>query len=520
MKVSKLNLNLEAVFLIIFVAVFLWFGIGTLFDHKISHDFPYGYLASDAFLHQTTAQAIKEQGDYKLHPSYAVGGAKDVIGMNPPLLNHLAAVLSYLTGIEVYDVIYFLVYIFALFAILVLYLIIRKYNKNIALLAIPLTLLILSKKFYSGITWGQWDFYPGTLFLLGTVWVITNSDLKNSFFLLSGLLAAALMVHPPDFIWAIGFIGFYLLIRLVLRRFDLKEAVKIGLATIGSVIISFYFFVIFLFVWYPERKTELFKISLGLPNPGYPVVSLTEFGIILYVILMGVAISILLLVKLFNRLEKKQTVLISSVYFLIAGFLVYIGFDKALQLRFNWPIFLALFFGITVFYVTSLIKKYRPIVSFIVALLFLAYFATAYIDKISTQGIMDPYHWQQLMWIKDNADKDAKIFYVYGDMFYQSALLYNSERVSYIVEPNSYAEALNNQTINRFYRAYTASHSSGSYPYRISFTQFGHHALEPEYKKSDNRDICTFDYYVIDIIPQASRQPALIQYNQAIGEQL
>ena len=61
--VVKIKLDLEKIILLVFFAVIIYLGPGVLFDHSISHDFPFAYGASDAFQHQTRAEAIKDIGN-------------------------------------------------------------------------------------------------------------------------------------------------------------------------------------------------------------------------------------------------------------------------------------------------------------------------------------------------------------------------------------------------------------------------------------------------------------------------
>ena len=143
--------HLEYGFLIIFVSVFLLLGLSNMWSKELSHDFPYAYLASDSFLHHSVAQYMKEQGQVKYSPPYEIGGFKGVLESHPLLLPELSVVFSFTSGLEVYDTIYFVVILSVLLCILVVYLIIRNFNKNIALLSLPITLLVFSGLFNMGL---------------------------------------------------------------------------------------------------------------------------------------------------------------------------------------------------------------------------------------------------------------------------------------------------------------------------------------------------------------------------------
>jgi len=131
------KIDLDKIILLIFFVIILFVGPGVLFDHKIKHDFPFAYGASDAFQHQIRAEAIKDAGNFRYEATYISKGLENVVGRYPPVIYHLAVIWSYAAGIEAYDSIYFIVVFFAVIAGFVMYFIIRNFNKTVALLSIP-----------------------------------------------------------------------------------------------------------------------------------------------------------------------------------------------------------------------------------------------------------------------------------------------------------------------------------------------------------------------------------------------
>ena len=115
---------MEKIFLMLFFGIFLYAGYAILSGERLQHDFPYGYLASDAFQHQIRAESIKDAGNYRNEASYIVMGIKDAVGYYPPVLYHLSVILSHLSGLEVYDTFYFIVFLFAAIASMLTYIII------------------------------------------------------------------------------------------------------------------------------------------------------------------------------------------------------------------------------------------------------------------------------------------------------------------------------------------------------------------------------------------------------------
>src|SRR3989344_3293404 len=129
--------NFELIVLVIVVCLALFVSIGAVWDSKIAHDFPFGYSASDAFQHQIRAESIKDMGNYQKEAAYIAKGFDDVVGFYPPLIYHLAISLSAVSGLQTYDIIFFIVFAAAVLSIVMMYFIIRKFNKSVALLSLP-----------------------------------------------------------------------------------------------------------------------------------------------------------------------------------------------------------------------------------------------------------------------------------------------------------------------------------------------------------------------------------------------
>src|SRR3989338_6928852 len=140
-----------------------------------------------------------------------------------------------------------------------------------------------------------------------------------------------------------------------------------------------------------------------------------------------------------------------------------------------------------------------------------------YLNRATSQGIMDPFHWEALKWISDNAETDAIIYFFYGDIYSQDALLRNSKRVHYQVDPNDFIKAINERKIKKGYITELPGDSGGGIAYRTSFFKFEDYfkTVPIEYDLGP-KNICNFDYYVFD---KASVQQALAQYNLLIANE-
>src|SRR3989344_5410508 len=125
------KLNLELILLLIFIPVFLHISIANSWDNKLSHPFPYSYMASDAFFHEASAQYMKETGRIKYSAPYIYGGHENVYEQHPVFLFELSSTFSIMSGLEVYDSILLISVFAALMMILISYAIIRQANQNI-----------------------------------------------------------------------------------------------------------------------------------------------------------------------------------------------------------------------------------------------------------------------------------------------------------------------------------------------------------------------------------------------------
>ena len=138
-------------------------------------------------------------------------------------------------------------------------------------------------------------------------------------------------------------------------------------------------------------------------------------------------------------------------------------------------------------------------------------------SKLETNGIMDQYHWEVFRWIEKNTEKSSRIYFFYGDIYSQDAVLRNSKRSHFLVIPEDYIEAINKREIRRFFDTEVPGDGGGGAPYRKSFFSFAFKLDEMSAELSGKKDICSFDYYVFD---RSSRQPVLAQYNLLIASEL
>jgi len=521
----KFKFDLEKIYLIVFFFFLLWAGVANLWDYKVAHDFPFSYMASDTFQHQIRAESIKQMGNYRYEAPYIAGGFKDAIGFYPPIMYHLDVIMSYASGLEVYDISYLLVFIILGFATLTFYLIIRKLNKHIAMLSLPLALLLFSKGPgigpYALITWGSWPLIFGQFFLICFFWYFSNHDLKHSWIFLAIFTSAIALQHQSELLFVAAFLVIVLIVWVIKKELNLKKVKQILIGGAVSIIISIYYLIIFKFTLARSQTIKLFDVVRTTSTD--QTLYLSNFGLILLFIIAGMVLSLFIIKKKFSM------AILTSLFMFAVGFGNYIGLERhAFKTRCLWPIYLSLFMGISLYYLLKIvIKKWKTAYSLAIAIPLILTISGIIIvpliphsERFTSAGVMDPYHWQVFTWVKDNTDEDAKVLFLYGDIYSQNAMLRNTFRVPYMVDTSPYVSALTNRTIKRRMRIeLLGDHHGVYYAYRKSLFSYGYHAEEMgnAYFYNTDRDICDFDYIIVD---KVSRQEALAQYNILIANEL
>lgn len=497
----------ELVYVLFIVALFLWSGLGGVWDHKIMHDFPYGYLATDSFQHQTRAQWIKDVGDYRYEAPYYSGGHQDIVGFYPPMLNHLSVILSHATGLEVYDAIYFLVFFFASLGIILMYLLLRYFNKALAIVAIPFVLFILAiKGSWVGFFWGHWPSTIGDSFLLSVCFAFSKINVKNSKYLLALTLVGSAFGHTSSTVLAFFFILIYYCINLLFKKFDFNELKELLFGVIIFLILSSYFLFIFQGTWMHAQPYK-FQIVTSF-DAGGGFVQLIDFGVFYYFIIVGVLLS------LFYIKKSNNFVFLVGLVMLILGLTNYVGFGfRAFNLRFYWPIFLSVFMGLPIYYIIKRFKSILP--SFVIGVFLSFILINFYVNKFEdSEGLMNANLWDMINWIKNNIEKNENLLYFYGDYYDQFAHIGNTNRLATRIEFEDYFASLRDQKVKRYYMAWLFNEHGSGLPYKKSLLSFGYRDEEDKRTQGPLKiDVCEFKYFVID---KVSRIKSAADFNNVL----
>lgn len=522
------KIDLEKIILAAFFTLILLLGPGALLDHKIKHDFPFAYSASDAFQHQVRAEAIKDTGNFRYEAAYISKGLENVVGRYPPALYHIAVIISYASGIETYDSIYFAVAFFAIMASLVMYFIIREFNKAVAMLSLPLTMIIFSHPAAIGFLWGHWPSVLAQSFLILFFWSVMRMDLNKSFLIMALLLSAVALAHTSELVFAFIFLALFFGAKLSAKKLSKNDIKTLSLSLIIFSIISFYYLVIFYNTWMSGDTYSFVVEQVWAGNPGFYIAG---FGLLLIPMIFGMLFSL-------SKLKELHVSVILAFAMLLSGFLNYIGFGlRSFQIRFFWPIYLSVFLGFGVYILLKFItKKWNFVYTTAVFILLVVSFSgfvnfpvlkqtssqiipyMPHLNRDTSQGIMNPFHWEVLGWLSKNTEKNATVYFFYGDIYSQDALLRNSKRTHYLVEPEDFIKTLQERKIKRDYITEFPGDSGGGLSYRTSFFGFESYSeTEPQAFYYGPRDICDYDYLVFD---RVSGQQVLAQYNILIAQEL
>jgi len=165
------------------------------------------------------------------------------------------------------------------------------------------------------------------------------------------------------------------------------------------------------------------------------------------------------------------------------------------------------------------IKNLRTSITVIISLAIILLMASYnYQSTGQIDGLMNPYTWQTLGWLKDNAEDNAKLFFFYGDSYDQDGSLGNTHKRNTRVEISELSSVLQNKTFNRYTQTKELIESGTMLPYKKGLISYGLHLKDDKnITGRKERDICSFDYYIFD---RFGRYPVLVQFNQLVANTL
>jgi len=505
----------------------LFIGPGAYLDHHLAHDVPYGYGASDAFQHQTRAQAIKDAGHFRFDPAYISKSLEGIEGRYPPVLYHSAIGLSVASGLAVYDAIYILVLLCCVVACIAMYVLIRTYHKTIGLLSLPPMLLLFYFPASIGLYWGHWPSILAQAFLVLFFWAVSKTTHERSYALIGGSLSIIALTHTSEAVFAGVFLACFFITSILAKTLSKDQVKNIALGIGLALMFASYYLVIFMNTWAKAQPYQFSIQSAWVGNPGFYLFS---FGLLLIPLLIGLIIAV-------SKVSQPPIATIAGLAMLGAGFLNYAGFDvRAFQLRFFWPLYLAIFFGIGLYFLLKpLALKAGSIVN-VCALALIALSVSGLISwpvisqtedysipsipyvKSYGQGMMDAYHWQAFIWLSENTPPHSQIYFFYGDIYGNDALLRNTKRVHAQADPQGFVQKIQERNITPLFLSEIPGDNGGILAKRTGAFSFTDAVSEvPLEYFFGEKNICDFDYFVFD---RQSGQQVLAQYNMLLASKI
>ena len=353
-------------------------------------------------------------------------------------------------------------------------------------------------------------------------------DMKHGYILAALSLSATALTHTSETIFAFIFLALFFAIKLIVKNLNKNDIKNIVLALAIFLVVSFYYLIIFQNTWAQGQPYSFAVQPVWEGNPGFYIAG---FGLLLIPIILGFVFSI-------PKLKTLDVSIILGLAMLISGFLNYIGFQlRSFQIRFFWPIYLSVFMGFGLYVLLKfIVKKCNFAYTSAIFILLLILLAGAvklpmlkqtdmqvipsipYLNMATSQGIMDQYHWKALKWLSENTEQESKIYFFYGDIYGQDALLRNSKRFHYQVDPDDFVKSIQDRKIKKSYISELPGDTGGGITIRKDLFNFesATESLPTEYFLGP-KGICTFNYLVFD---KVSRQQVLAQYNVLIASEM
>lgn len=510
MNFSSESKTWEYLALFALLATLLWMGPANIWDQNIDHDHPYGYYAQDAFIFMSYQYYLEESGSWAHLAPYLARGHHDVIQGQPSVLEILSVLLAQTTGFSFATTTYAIVMLLVFLAALCFYLIIKQFSPKVALLSLPLNVLLFSNIFVSAFTWGNWPFFAGSAMLVLFFWCLNRSNERWVPALGALAMAAVAFGHTSEYIFIVPVLGVMLLIDIASKSFRLQAWKRIAGMAFASVLIAAYYLIIFKGTFLHDYQPQyLTPESTGLSA----FVSVTTPGILLAVVVAVGAVLGAIMVR-------KHRVLQISLFMLLLGFTNYVGTGKrGLETRYLWPIYLSVFFGLLIYSILTNVRKQNlsPRACAIISIVLTVALGSHYYTDVSGAGLLSREGWQGMEWIAHETPPNASALYVYGDAYGQAAVLFNVRRNTDVILVEDYVAMAQSGQLRRTVQTERVFDRTGDITYRTGPLTFGHYVNTPDFAARGPRDLCGFDYYVLD---KVSRISGAAQFNTMIAESL
>jgi len=485
----------EYFYLLAFITLFLYIGLSDTMGRRLNNDYPVGLLASDPFHYYNYVEGLDERGKFDYFPYYISFNLSTMVAYQPPLFFTNAAIIGNVFDTANYNALHIMMVIFLSAGIILMYFLIRRYNKNVAILSLPLALFIALPNFNFGILWGRQPTMWTEVFLIALFWLLPKiKDYKHGL-TLAVIVSSLFLGHVPQLLFGVVFIAVFYVIDFVKnKKIPLRILVLAVLLTI--IFCAMYFSVFNSTI----AKASPFKTQKALPtDPGNRFVAFSQFSYFGILIVIGVAVWLI---------SKKKMGILFAVFMLLIGFTNYFLGKRGIEVRFMWPVFLMALFGLGIY--LCLIKLRSKMISYACSIVVIIVFLSTIYAPFGSSSIAPPYMWDMLQSFHETPER-SKVLFLYFDLFDQSAMLLASKRLTYVVRTSD----LMNIYVN------------GTFPREAMIAMHGESQSKIAYKKNSKiyfysdeamlhrpMDVCGFDYYVFG---KAGRSQELVNLNNRLA---
>jgi hypothetical protein len=499
------NIILEGAFLLLVFFIVLTFGFGGFLEHKLSHDVATGpFLASDSYQNLRLAQAVFINGDFRYTHIY--NEFDDVVGEYAAGFFMIPSLFSIIGGLQIHDSVTISITLIFIMVIFAAYMVIRSYNKVVALCSLPLMLFLINSPFNVAYLWGQWALSYGVLLLFLSIWFFSKIELNYSWIFLGSCVGALSLTHQSELIM-FCIVAFFVSLAYIYTNLGDRKKIyifirKIILSALLALILFAYFLPIFVKTQMGAQGDKLIDIGNVLLTDHFPERNLRSFGIFLIPILLGVIVYIFL-----KKEDKKNPALISLLVLSIIPVLNYLGgmfAFRALMVRFFWPATLSIYSGLCIYFILSKVnlKKFAMLISLL--LLLVPFFYASNLRNMTMNKVMNEDAYDAYIWIRDNTPNDSRILFI--SLFGRTHEVLQDFRDNYYLNGNIYKEAVaKNLEITNIS---TKLHIILNLPYYKGFFKVGSYAEE---KNIYLYNLCEVDYLMVE-----KRVPSqeILEYNQ------
>lgn len=522
-----MKLKSEPFLLILIFGMLLFLGFNGLFDHKLTHEFPQGFQANDAFYKYNRASYLIETGSFEHPELYTVDERTDLFQRDNPLAAFLTAVYSLNGNIPGYDSWQFLGIIIKIFSVFVVYLIIRKINPKVALASLGLAPFIFIKNNMISFHFGWIPITIAMTLIIFIIWSILNFELSAAWLIFGLGISAVLLTHLPEFYYGV-LISIVLFGYLLIKTKDLKIIKKVLFGTVIFLLLTAYFLPLMIYTSLSLSKDESVTAIGVFQEPTFPITVFNDLGIFGYLVIFGILFSIYYCYK-----HKEKIIYFIPFYVLIiiSNLTLFGMHDRFYQVRYFWPVIFMIFFGLGIYFMLEIIFKlksaqmvndyWKNICFGIVVVGLIILSGYIYYTPTTSQGLVaNQEMWAGMQWVKNELPQNHSILIVHGDNYQQVGTFLMFGKVIHQIKDEDYFAKLNTGQITGTYMIRKFVHGY-DYLTRTGFFTFEPVKLgKPEWEETrgwEERDLCEFDYYVID---KPSQIPQVTAYNLKIRETL